>query len=671
MAVTLSGRLYDPFGNALENASVRFRAARTSTQILANYQAETTTDSSGDYSITVRYGVYHIEARQSTSEPWYTIARSIPVTVDTTSTDINSLIVAYLGAQDATPEIVTEIEGVAAQAVAAQAAAEAAAESATQTVIQREIWVQDIASAEAVDVSGIPSGQGLRITTGGRRGTFSWGDGDLSGEVSSDPSQGIYIAPASDPTGASGAWVRGIEGYVYPRFFGVTSNPTDNNSVAFRAFWEFLRSQWFDLGVRHKSMIDTSILLESPEEDRDGIAVFVYDFSGSIFCTRGSVISVTGSTANAIIQIGTYSTNSLYRGISDVHVDGDGTAGGFVFADCFQGRLVAANLVAENCTTAYKAVNVQEIFAKSLAAKNPEVGFVVSASNEPRADGSNGAYSTGVGTSISNNNHFEVFIQAPSVSGIENYQGTQNKFSGLVQGSDSTGWFVDVIGGSEFSLQDLWLESSTAVHRELIFRDTFTASAILNNVHGATTGAQASIQGGNITWVGSNTWVGRIDVTGDGALSTDYRGGAARTGNIAYTADSLPVSKDASASYVMPNNRAEFHKGEVAAEGSYMWASFGNDASGNESKGLRAYVNIWKVDGTAQCTLEIFADGRASFPSVRQSVVEKLGTLADVGCSINLTKVGSSPYHLMRAFLVNDNTDTEVKFEIWSHRFMF
>ena len=129
MALTLSGRLYDPFGNALENAGVRFRAARTSTQILANYSAGTETDSSGDYTITVRYGVYHIEARQSARDPWYTIARNIPVTTETTSTDINALIVAYVGAGDATPEIVLEIEAITAEASAAAARAEAAAEA--------------------------------------------------------------------------------------------------------------------------------------------------------------------------------------------------------------------------------------------------------------------------------------------------------------------------------------------------------------------------------------------------------------------------------------------------------------------------------------------------------------------------------------------------------------
>ena len=42
----------------------------------------------------------------------------------------------------------------------------------------------------------------------GREGKFIWSIADLSAQVTNDPAQGIYIAPASDTNGASGAWVR-------------------------------------------------------------------------------------------------------------------------------------------------------------------------------------------------------------------------------------------------------------------------------------------------------------------------------------------------------------------------------------------------------------------------------------------------------------------------------
>lgn len=43
---------------------------------------------------------------------------------------------------------------------------------------------------------------------GGRNGTFTFVPGDHSAEVAADALEGIYVAPNSDATGASGAWVR-------------------------------------------------------------------------------------------------------------------------------------------------------------------------------------------------------------------------------------------------------------------------------------------------------------------------------------------------------------------------------------------------------------------------------------------------------------------------------
>jgi len=46
----------------------------------------------------------------------------------------------------------------------------------------------------------------------GREGIFKWDASDLSAEVAADTAQGIYVAPTSDTTGASGAWVRKFDG---------------------------------------------------------------------------------------------------------------------------------------------------------------------------------------------------------------------------------------------------------------------------------------------------------------------------------------------------------------------------------------------------------------------------------------------------------------------------
>lgn len=101
--------------------------------------------------------------------------------------------------------------------------ASAAADIAGGTVAQYEpsgrTWqVYSIGQMEAL--TPLKEGQAVYLSAGGRSGTFIWDSSDLSAEVSADTLQGVYIAPSSDATGASGAWVRKLDGYVTPEMFG-------------------------------------------------------------------------------------------------------------------------------------------------------------------------------------------------------------------------------------------------------------------------------------------------------------------------------------------------------------------------------------------------------------------------------------------------------------------
>jgi hypothetical protein len=62
------------------------------------------------------------------------------------------------------------------------------------------------------------------LTEGGRAGKFIFDTSNLAAKVLGDPQQGIYIAPASDPSGASGAWVRADEGAISVKWFGAMGN---------------------------------------------------------------------------------------------------------------------------------------------------------------------------------------------------------------------------------------------------------------------------------------------------------------------------------------------------------------------------------------------------------------------------------------------------------------
>jgi hypothetical protein len=68
-----------------------------------------------------------------------------------------------------------------------------------------------------------------RSTSGdGGEGNFRWDSSDLSAEVTEDTQSGIYVAPDSDATGASGCWVRQYNKTVDIVWFGATNEAEDN-----------------------------------------------------------------------------------------------------------------------------------------------------------------------------------------------------------------------------------------------------------------------------------------------------------------------------------------------------------------------------------------------------------------------------------------------------------
>ena len=100
------------------------------------------------------------------------------------------------------------------------------------------VWqVGSIAEIEVL--AALEEGQALYLSAGGRSGTFHWDGSDLSTEVAADTLQGVYIAPSSDATGASGAWVRKLDGYVTPEMFGWESSLSQSESTTvIQACWD-------------------------------------------------------------------------------------------------------------------------------------------------------------------------------------------------------------------------------------------------------------------------------------------------------------------------------------------------------------------------------------------------------------------------------------------------
>ncbi|MEH6784778.1 MAG: glycosyl hydrolase family 28-related protein [Alcanivorax jadensis] len=85
------------------------------------------------------------------------------------------------------------------------------------------------------------SGQGVEILDNGWSGLFRWDSSNLSSQVAADEvttgegDGGVYVAPASDKTGATGSWVRVFSGPVNLRWYGAKGDGTTDDTPAVKA----------------------------------------------------------------------------------------------------------------------------------------------------------------------------------------------------------------------------------------------------------------------------------------------------------------------------------------------------------------------------------------------------------------------------------------------------
>lgn len=92
----------------------------------------------------------------------------------------------------------------------------------------------DYAAVKAFDETRIQNGTAVFIVEAKRGGHFVWDSSDLSTEVTSDPGEGVYVAPDSDPTGANGAYRRIYIGAASVGWFGVVGDGAADDTTAFQ-----------------------------------------------------------------------------------------------------------------------------------------------------------------------------------------------------------------------------------------------------------------------------------------------------------------------------------------------------------------------------------------------------------------------------------------------------
>lgn len=125
-----------------------------------------------------------------------------------------------------------------------------------------------------------------RISPGdGGGGIFRWSTADLSAEVTADSQSGVYVAPNSDATGASGAWVRQYMDTVYLKWFGITGA---DHTVAMQAFASFV--------AKNKIINSGTYVLSSDVNFLVG--------EDSIYFEGDVNITANGTYTNGVINIG-------------------------------------------------------------------------------------------------------------------------------------------------------------------------------------------------------------------------------------------------------------------------------------------------------------------------------------------------------------------------------
>lgn len=147
--------------------------------------------------------------------------------VDTLSGDVGDVVIQVAGIDNQLGGAVQDIAALAADIAAIGSAG-------AKSVATR---------AELAGLSAVSSNLAV-LREAGREGVFVWSAANLSAMVTLDPQQGVYIPPASDITGASGAWVRRYSGPADARWFGAVGDGVTDDAVALQAWLDFGGPLW-------------------------------------------------------------------------------------------------------------------------------------------------------------------------------------------------------------------------------------------------------------------------------------------------------------------------------------------------------------------------------------------------------------------------------------------
>jgi len=159
------------------------------------------------------------------------------------------------------------------------------------------------------------------LTEAGREGLFRFDPANLSAKVAADSAQGLFVAPASDPTGASGAWARQFDGAVDPRWFGIVEgNANGANAAANNAAWAAMMATLNVLAVN-----TTAIFNRSLRDVRFGMGTF--EFSAPLELASGAIDISGRGQGHGLSTVSSAATKLKFYGSTGIRIQSNNTSG--------------------------------------------------------------------------------------------------------------------------------------------------------------------------------------------------------------------------------------------------------------------------------------------------------------------------------------------------------
>jgi len=154
----------------------------------------------------------------------------------------------------------------------------------------------------------------------GREGLFLFDPSDRSAEVAADRTGAMFIAPASDPTGASGAWARKLTGAVNPGWFGLVEGSAGGANAAVNdSAWQILIAVLRELAVNKAATYQGL-----PPVQFD---LGTYEFSAPIDLSDGAITISGRGVGHGMSSVTAGPTRLKFYGSTGIRVQAVNTSG--------------------------------------------------------------------------------------------------------------------------------------------------------------------------------------------------------------------------------------------------------------------------------------------------------------------------------------------------------